>query len=294
MSDEFTDQELLPSVSPLSDEFTDQKSLPSVSPLSDEFTKQQLLPSVSPLSDVFICQQLLIGVSPLSEEFTDQQLLPCVLPLSNECTDESWCLTAVEDLQYFLKTARAVGPEQFCQLVLSNESSLLPALGGVFTSAAGSAIREAALDRPAKRQRSLVGFARQHARIVKAGDTWQLIFSKRCMLVAPPRNCSKRTAVATHCGAGFSEIITVNFAAHATFLVLVGAADEEPNVERSTEFVEFQRATETVGAILKTKIEAFLGEIWMEFSARPWAWTRGGNPTKGFAPWLATSQLPAR
>ncbi len=105
------------------------------------------------------------------------------------------------------------------------------------------------------------------------------------MLVAPPRNCSKRTAVATHCGAGFSEIITVNFAAHATFLILV---------ERSTEFVEFQRATDTVGAILKTKIEAFLGEIWMEFSARPWAWTKGGNPTKGFAPWLATSQLPAR
>ena len=115
---------------------------------------------------------MLIGVSPLSEEFTDQQLLPCVLPLSNECTDESWCLTAVEDLQYFLKTARAVGPEQFCQLVLSNESSLLPALGGVFTSAAASAIREAAPDRPAKRQRSLVGIARQHARIVKAGDTW--------------------------------------------------------------------------------------------------------------------------
>ena len=39
MSDEFTDQELLPSVSPLSDEFTDQKSLPGVWPLSDEFTK---------------------------------------------------------------------------------------------------------------------------------------------------------------------------------------------------------------------------------------------------------------
>ena len=296
MSDEFTDQELLPSVSPLSDEFTDQKSLPGVSPLSDEFTKQQLLPSVSPLSDVFTNQQLLPGVSPLSDEFTDQQLLPCVSPLSNEFTDESRCLTAVEDLQHFLNTAGESPrtPEQFCQLVLSNESSLLPALGGVFTSAAASAIREAAPDRPAKRQRSLVGFARQHARIVKAGDTWQLIFSKRCMLVAPPRNCSKRTAVATHCGAGFSEIITVNFAAHATFLILVGAADEEPNVERSTEFVEFQRATETVGAILKTKIEAFLGEIWMEFSARPWAWTKGGNPTKGFAPWLATSQLPAR
>ena len=109
LSDEFTDQELLPSVSPLSDEFTDQKSLPSVSPLSDEFTKQQLLPSVSPLSDVFTNQQLLPGVSPLSDEFTDQQLLPCVSPLSNEFTDESRCLTAVEDLQHFLKTARAVG-----------------------------------------------------------------------------------------------------------------------------------------------------------------------------------------
>ena len=173
MSDEFTDQELLPSVSPLSDEFTDQKSLPSVSPLSDEFTKQQLLPSVSPLSDVFISQQLLISVSPLSDEFTDQQLLPCVSPLSNEFTDESRCLTAVEDLQHFLNTAGESPrtPEQFFQLVLSNESSLLPALGGVFTSAAASAIREAAPDRPAKRQRSLVGIARQHARIVKAGDT---------------------------------------------------------------------------------------------------------------------------
>ena len=92
----------------------------------------------------------------------------------NEFTDESRCLTAVEDLQHFLNTAGESPrtPEQFFQLVLSNESSLLPALGGVFTSAAASAIREAAPDRPAKRQRSLVGIARQHARIVKAGDTW--------------------------------------------------------------------------------------------------------------------------
>ena len=84
------------------------------------------------------------------------------------------CVATVEDLQQVLKTAGESRrtPEKFCQLVLSNESSLLPALGGVFTSAAASAIREAAPDRPTKRQRSLVGFARQHARIVKAGDTW--------------------------------------------------------------------------------------------------------------------------
>ena len=41
MSDEFTNQQLLPGVSPLSDEFTNQQLLPSVSPLSDEFTDQE-------------------------------------------------------------------------------------------------------------------------------------------------------------------------------------------------------------------------------------------------------------
>ena len=68
-------------------------------------------------------------------------------------------------------------------------------------------------------------------------------------------------------GAGFEEIITATFAAHATFQILVDADDQEPDVERSTEFVEFQMSTETVGATLKTKIEPSQARSGMEFSA---------------------------
>ncbi len=76
------------------------------------------------------------------------------------------CVAAVEDLQHYLETAGESHrtPEQFCELVFSNKRLSLPELAGFFTPAAASAIREAAPVRPAKRQRSLVGFARQHAR----------------------------------------------------------------------------------------------------------------------------------
>ena len=79
-----------------------------------------------------------------------------------------------------------------------------------------------------------------------------------CVLVSKHKRENKNAIF----GAGFEEIITATFAAHATFQILVDADDQEPDVERSTEFVGFQMSTETVGATLKTQIEAFPGEIW--------------------------------
>ena len=63
-------------------------------------------------------------------------------------------------------------------------------------------------------------------------------------------------------GEGFTEIITTIFAANAALRTLVDAANQEPEVARSAEFGELQSAMETVGATLKTKIKAFLDEMW--------------------------------
>ena len=80
------------------------------------------------------------------------------------------CVATVEDLQQVLKTAGESQrtPEQFCELVFLNTREFLPVLSGVFTPAAASAIRKAAPNRPAKRQRSLVGFTKQNVRSIFA------------------------------------------------------------------------------------------------------------------------------
>ena len=144
------------------------------------------------------------------------------------------------------------------------------------------------LEKAVKQAQSLEA-SKSLSKIVKAGPWATHIFEKMHACGATQKLQQAHSGSYTICGAGFAELITTTFAAHA-FLILVGLADQEPDVERSTEFVEFQRATETVGANLKTQIEALLGEIWDGvFSER----TKRGNPTKGFRPWLAASQLPA-
>ena len=116
------------------------------------------------------------------------------------------------------------------------------------------------LEKAVKQAQSLEA-SKSLSKIVKAGPWATHIFEKMHACGATQKLQQAHSGSYTICGAGFAELITTTFAAHA-FLILVGLADQEPDVERSTEFVEFQRATETVGANLKTQIEALLGEIW--------------------------------
>ncbi len=107
------------------------------------------------------------------------------------------------------------------------------------------------LEKAVKQAQSLEA-SKSLSKLVKAGPWATHIFEKMHACGATQKLQQAHSGSYTICGAGFAELITTTFAAHA-FLILVGPADQEPDVERSTEFVEFQRATETVGATLKKK-----------------------------------------